>query len=436
MEIGVSKFNEYLKKNNVALICGNGFSINFDKCFNNIYSRLYTVHKLLIKYSEYEVFSNKEFSTKLGRNYNNIKMNTKNISKKKFYKIFTDGVLFANSIIENKSLIKELTENGYIRQLIFDKSELHLVIDISRIAKEEDISKVNIENWPILIYFYYAIKNINTLSYSFPDNNEFIRMIRVGNIDKTNLFKERNIEIDSQQGLAYSNTIFNGFFIYYKMLFSIAIFAEGKAINLNLLEGINNLDIDKIRKFLKGYKHIFSLNYDHIIENILDDKIDHLHGEYIIDEKEYFYHQRFGMIYNKKYISFSNMIIGDYFIAKTEMPLLMKFSSNKGKNGTAYMWTDIIESKMETKQIDTIVLFGVNIENDEILIRELIYAFEKNNISNPSIIYCYFNENEKINFNKKYSELNNFSKDLTEYGKGISILHIDTKELLKEYFYK
>src|SRR5690625_5108549 len=101
------------------------------------------------------------------------------------------------------------------------------------------IEYVNIEHWTILIYFYFVIDHLSCAYYKFPSDNSFITAVKMGNISRICLTNEENQVIE--------NTILNGFTIYYRMLFSTAIFAKGKAINIAKLSNISNLNIDNIK---------------------------------------------------------------------------------------------------------------------------------------------------------------------------------------------
>ncbi len=49
------ELEKIVQKQPVAFLRGNGFSINFDSDFANIYDRLYEAHKLLIQSGKYDV---------------------------------------------------------------------------------------------------------------------------------------------------------------------------------------------------------------------------------------------------------------------------------------------------------------------------------------------------------------------------------------------
>ncbi|MFT8348823.1 hypothetical protein [Clostridium saccharoperbutylacetonicum] len=47
-EIDVKEIDRIINENSCVFLCGNGFSMNFDKNFSNIFDRLYDAHKSLL----------------------------------------------------------------------------------------------------------------------------------------------------------------------------------------------------------------------------------------------------------------------------------------------------------------------------------------------------------------------------------------------------
>ena len=185
--------------------------------------------------------------------------------------------------------------------MVFGKSELDLVESIARVGKKRGYKFVNIEYWSILIYMFFAINEIDSEKYAFPSNNEFITLIKVGYINKNKIV----VETDDIHQFALSN----GFNTYYRMLFATAILCNGKAVNFSKLSNLSNLKLDKIKSFLDNFKVLLTLNYDHILENMSMRPVQHNHGQYVLNEKEYVYYQSLGVGLNfETYISFSDII--------------------------------------------------------------------------------------------------------------------------------
>lgn len=431
-ELKIEEFEKILNYKKCAFLCGNGFSMNFDNCFGNIYNNLYKSYKTLLHNSEYGTsrLTNYRFNSKCKENYNAVKDYLRNVSENEFYEIFNDGIKFAKIIVENHKLIAELKEKNLINNLVFGKSQLNLVQSIYEVGINRGAQYVNIENWPILIYFYFAIEKLNTGQYNLPKFNKFIKMIEIGNKSKIYLVKH-----ESDISYVQEQTIFNGFNTFYRMLFSIAIFADGKVFELNSLDNIKKLKVDKIKELLNKFKVIFTLNYDKLIENIIEKEINHLHGSYVRNRKEYFYNQSLGMNYQNEYVSFSDILIGDYFVNKTMLKTIANLCKNKNGNKSTIMDSYKIADEVLKNEIDTIVLFGINIENDEDILRYIIIAFENAKVKEAKIIYCYYTEEERNIFGNVFKSVNKFSKELTQYGDTIKINYISTLDILKDYFY-
>jgi len=426
-ELSIFEFINQCETNRSVLICGNGFSMNFDSDFGNIYDRLYISHKELIHNSEYEVISNENFTKKCLDNYRGVIQYLRNISERNLHKIFEDGLIFAESIKNNKQLIDDLRRSGYIKKLVFGLSQIDIVNQMCDVGGNKGIRYVNIEFWTILIYFYFAIKKLNPNYYSFPSNNLFLTVVNAGARSK--------IVLVSNDDDINDDILFNGFSIYYRMLFSIAIFSEGKALEFEMLENIPNLNIDKIKNFLMMFKSLVSLNYDKIMENIVGERVEHFHGEFVSNKKEYVYQQSLGLNYDKGYVSFSDLMIGDYFTFKTLLPVINHFSKG-GINKNTLTFSNKMDSLIKHNLINNVVIFGMNIENDQHVLRNLMLAFYNANQTDPHITYCYFINEEKEDFMKQFSAVITFSEEVSEYARNIDVSYIKTQDLLKEFFYK
>lgn len=423
MSLNVKELYKILEIDNCAFLCGNGFSINFDNNFSNIYDRLYTSHKKLIHNTEYTIKSNSGFLKKINDNYKNVLSYLRNINKKNLLGIFEDALIFANSILNNEQLIQDLIAYKMITKLVFEFSELDILKNICTMGNNNGIKSVNIENWTILVYFYHAIELLNIDYYKYPPANSFITIIKVGDKNKLKLIDEPS---------AINDTISNGFITYYRMLFSTAIFSDGKAIDFKMLSNINKLNIEKIKIFLEKFNLLMSLNYDRIIENLLNKKVEHLHGEFLINERQYVYNQNLVLHTQNGLVDFSDILIGDYFIFKTFLPQINRLSSINKK--IEYIGSKI-DRLIKENSINTIIIFGVSIENDYHILRNLMLGLCFAGIDNPHIIYCYFSESEKEEFGRSFKKLITFDKETTSYSRNIKISYIKTQDILNNVFY-
>lgn len=431
-EINISEMKEIINKNNCAFLCGNGFSMNFDNGFCDIFDRLYDAHKNLVRNSIYKIeATNIYFKKKCLDNYKNVLQYVRNFSRNRLENIFNDGVIFAKSIIEDKSLITLLKDNNFIDKLEFGTTQLDLVEAIYKSYEDKNFRNVNIEYWSMLIYFYFAIKSIDNTDYAFPKNNTFITLIEVGDKNKSSF-----IETGRLKDKIIESTYINGFNTYYRMLFSIAIFSNGKHLNLDNLSNMSNLSIEKIKKFLYEFDSIITLNYDEILEKLLPEtKVYHLHGKFVINKEEYFNYQSLGLNYGEnEYVSFSDILIGDYFYNKTYRSVVNKLSKDKGVNKKTEYYSDTLKLIIHKGKVNTILIFGMNIQNDQHILRYIMCEFYSAKITNPKIIYCYFTEEQKKEFDETFYKVITFGDELSTYARNINVRYINTEEVLSEYF--
>ena len=431
-EIDINNIKEIIENNNCAFLCGNGFSMNFDTSFRNIFDRLFEAHKQLIYDSNYNVYNkvNSKFKHKCIDNYKNVISYMRGFSEKKLYKVFDDGLKFAEDILNNKKLIEKIHEENVLTELVFGESELSVLEDMY-CATNKESKNVNIEYWSILIYFYYLIEYID-VGYEFPKDNLFVSLIRIGNINK-----DKIIPIEDIRSKIINSLYFNGFNTYYRLLFSIAIFSNGKHLDFNKMDNMSKIDLGKIERFLNSFKSIITLNYDRILENIINNKVNHLHGSFILNKKEYVYNQSLGLKYDtNNYVSFSDILIGNYFYNKTSRAMLNDLSQKEMWNKKMLHHTKIISSIIKENKINVLVFFGMNIKNDQHILRTFMTEFGFNKIKNSQIIYCYFNKDEKNEFNETFHKVITFNEELSEYARNIGVSYIDTNKILKEYFLK
>ncbi|PEN03407.1 hypothetical protein CN621_02300 [Bacillus wiedmannii] len=426
-EISLFDLNEIIDNRKAAFLCGNGFSMNFDSDFGNIFNRLYDAHKEIIKgNAEYKIKANSLFENKCKGNYENVKMLLEDASSERIVKIFSDALIFAESIQQNNRLIDELWNRNLIKKLVFGLSEQDILNQICKIGQELGIERINIEHWTILIYFYFAIQQVKPSYYEFPENNLFLKAIDIGDENSNEAKDDITLRV-----------ITNGFSTYYRMLFSIVIFANGKSVDHKLLNKINEISISGINDFLQKFECLCSLNYDHILENITKRNVEHFHGEFIKDEKEYVFSQSYGLSYTDGYISFSDILIGDYFIFKSLLPIISNFAIKSNPyNKKTKPFSNRMNDVILTNAIDTFFIFGMNIENDQHVIRNIMVCLHSAGIRKPKIVYSYFNEKERNAFVEQFEAVITFGEELSSYAKNIEVNYIKTQDILNAYFYK
>lgn len=425
-EISCSELETILENQPTAFLCGNGFSINFDHDFGNIYDRIFNAHKMLIRNGKFDVKANTMFKKVFTENYKSVLKYVYTYNEKNFCDLFLDGVSFAESIITNKSLLEKLEQDGYIHTLVFGKSEIDLVESIANVGKIKGYKYVNIEYWSILIYMYFAINTIGYDDYKFPSGNEFITLIKVGNINKNKIVQESD---DIHQ-----YPLSNGFNIYYRMLFSTAILCDGKAIDFSALENKSEVNLKRVRKFLNKFQTLLTLNYDHILESVSSKEVYHIHGEYVINKQEYVYFQSLGIqLDSNTYVSFSDILIGDYFVNKTFAGMINSLNKNS-INKKIISISNGVGNNLRQNKVEAVVIFGMNIDNDQHILRDIMIELSDRHSDNIKLIYCYFTEQDREIFDEQYEASITFRKDVSERVRNMDVLYIRTQSLIKNYF--
>lgn len=429
MDLSLLEFSNIIDNHKCAFLCGNGFSCNFDNNFSTVYDRLEDAHKTIVQFGDYNILANEKFKSIFLENFQSVFQFLRYITQNRFEQLFNDGISFADSILSSPILIDELYKEKLISTLVFGKGEIDTIKLISSIGNKKGYKFVNIEFWSLLIYFYFVIAELNPNYYKFPVNNFFIEMIVKGNVNKSQY-------LNDSKGKAIFSTIKNGLNNYYRMLFCTAILGNGKAIDFTMLEKITSLNLISIQSFLNKFRILFTLNYDHIIEYLIPDRpIIHLHGSYILDKKQYVYYQSLGVTISNKRVEYSNILIGDYFVNKSFMYVMTANTKSDGINNKIPKISDQLDDGIINNKIDTIVLFGMNIENDQHIIRNLMLSLAKQR-NQSSIIYCYYSESDKESFQDQYTASITFSPDVCEYVKSVDLKYIKTQEVLAKYFKK
>ncbi|WP_064091550.1 hypothetical protein [Rossellomorea aquimaris] len=431
--IDVAELKQKILYGSSAFLTGNGFSINFDKDFFNIYGNLYSAHRKVLKESQYKVLSNKAFKKRFKDNYKFVLNHVVNFKEEDLMNIFEEGSQFAISIIDNEELIAFLKENKVISELSFGVGHLEPLYQICKTYNENGIKSVNVEHWTILIYFYVAIKRLKPKCYIMPSNNLFLTLLRQGDRSPIRLFSES----ESLHTHLHNDVISNGFTTYFRMLFSIAILSNGKSVNLLELENKSKLNVTNICAFLNNFDVLISLNYDRILEEVSGGrKVEHMHGEFVVDKEEYVYNQSLGVRIGDTYISFSDILIGDYFVFKSFLPNVNNFSSKKNRfNKQTSHFSQKMNNIIHRHSIDTVLIFGMNIENDFHVLRNLMLEFHSLGVNTPQIIYSYFNEVEKREFIETYDKVITFREDVNKYCReNIKLSFIKTQDILEAHF--
>jgi hypothetical protein len=421
----LKKYLSEIENDNSLFLAGNGFSINFDSDFNSIYSKLHSAHKEVIYKSEAVFKGGKPFNKKAKDNYKNVLSYVRNYKEDNFVKLFEDAYKFAVSIECNANL-KVMLEK-YITRLTFGVSQFS-VLEAIVSAGRDSFEDVNIENWTILIFFYYAICDLKCTEYSFPENNEFITLLKQGDKSKVKL-------TNNNDKLFLEQIVLNGLTLYYRLLFAVAVLNNEKAISLNKLDRLEDRNLIRLGNLLNKYTVLTTLNYDHLLELISNRSVEHFHGSFKLNKQEFVYYQSL-MYKGENMIELSDILIGDYFTFKVQLPVLNSMSS-KNRDGIN---TDVegISQKFDRiildNQISNITIFGVNVENDYHVLRQFMISLFMAKINNPKITYFYYHDIEKEEFEETFKRVITYSEELSEYSRNIDRRYISSKELVKDCF--
>lgn len=96
----------------------------------------------------------------------------------------------------------------------------------------------------------------------------------------------------------------------------------------------------------------------------------------------------------------------------------------------------IVGNCMKKDKVEVVVIFGMNIDNDQHIIRDVMLRFRDMPSKNVKIIYCYFTEADRNTFNEQYESSITFRKDVSYRVKETELLYIRTQDILKKYFIK
>jgi len=422
-------YKDIISKNNTALLTGNGFSINFDLDFANIYDRLYLGHKQVLSKTNFKIKANPLFRKRLLENYNSIRQYSRTFENDTFEKIFNDAILFAKFIVEKDEIKQAIVDHKECPELTFGFSHISIAESIYSIGAKKGYKFVNIENWTGLIWIYYALEDSDVPIFEefLKEENLFIKLIKLGQVNKTKIV-DGNYVLD--------NFVFHGFVTYYKMLMATTIFNDGKVLKLESLKNIDNIDKQNLKSFLDYYKVLITLNYDKILDLVSARNVHHLHGEFSINDSFYVFHQLYEIVHETNIISFSNLKIGDYFFAKGRAPYIYNSSTiNSRFNKTVVDPFKELSNLIESHKLNHFMLFGMNVENDYHILRGIMLGFIEKNVKNPIVTYCYYSLEERESFEETWNKVITFGDEYSEYARNIKIHFVDSKEIINTYFY-
>lgn len=421
-DISYDEMIKIITENKSIFLCGNGFSINFDdryKC-QNLMDSLYSTHCHVLKNSNFIVNANEQFNTALLTNYQSVLTEISNVqTEKEFIAIFDDAIKFANTIIYNHNALNWLKANGDT-QLTFGFSISELIQTISQQANATAAKAmgVNYEYWTILIYCVIAMEKAPKTIYLLDTQNIFVKLVLKG---KIYTWTKKDV---------YNDTITNGLYIYFWLLFAGNILLQGDSFNVNRLKNWNFYNFTVLNRFLSNFDFLMTTNYDRILEKITDRFVQHLHGYYDKKTKTVLY-QTLSVTYSPEKYDLSSIIIGDYFISKTRY-LKSAFLARKfPQNTNIKAYDEMLTENMEKYNANVILIFGLNIDNDYHIIRSIQVHLAK--LKNAHIIYCYFTPEDKDLFKQKYQQV--ITPPVSKHAvQNISVSFVKSQEVIANIF--
>ncbi|HDR4695488.1 hypothetical protein ABR775_14595 [Bacillus cereus] len=415
---------------NKALIVGNGFSINFDHSFANIYTSLNKGKNALLKSGELSISLGAKPETRhvLKTNYQSVLKFVRNMNQTKLENIFNDALKFAEFIVNTPVILEQLLESKYIHKLKTAPNMVEITENIAKIGKEKGIQYINIENWPVLFWIYNLIDRTPEFIEFNKSPNLFVSLMKLGETLK--------LCDPNTPGSVMLRTRTNGFSIFYRLLMISIVFNEGKSVNIKKLSKINNIKQEKLNKWLDEFKVLFSLNYDKILELFSRKEVIHLHGKFAESKEGDIFYYSYALLDNGEKYYTNDILLGDYTTTKVLDGFMHQLVMNK--QAFAQQMQDplkVLETNLQAESINHVVFFGVHPENDYHILSSLYYYFYSNQISSPEVTYCYYGEEAKLIFEDNWNNIiNNIYPKTAEYAKNIKIKYLNSKSILKTYF--
>lgn len=217
-------------------------------------------------------------------------------------------------------------------------------------------------------------------------------------------------------------------------MFAINILLEGHGINVNELTNWSKFDKSKINELFSKFDHLLTTNYDLLIENIAGRTVRHLHGEYSKKENVVFY-QSMSVSFDMNKIDLSTIIVGDYFGGKTFFINTAQTCAGKFPNSSVQYNSKILEDIIRKQKTTTVVIFGLCVDNDYHIIRDLQVYMGLENIQNAEIVFCYYDDYAKNGFLNVYEKCITYSSNLNDFVRNnIKLSLMDSKKILNKYF--
>lgn len=417
--------------NNPCLICGNGLSINFEPqlTLQHLGNNLYKTHLYILTYGDYRIINNSKLNDVYKPNFQNVKRYLKkNIrSNDELEKLLSGAISFAKNILSSQKTIDWLKENGFISNLSMGFSTLDYITNLIYQADRYGVLGSNYEYWSLLVYFVLALNDAPAVLNSFSDENEFAKVVLIGS--------EKTMGFSKKLGISYySKVCENGMYIYLRLLLSSNILLTGNGFHVEQMSIWNNFQKEKLRSFFSLFQNLITTNYDLVIEKICNRFVSHLHG-FFSKQLQASLYQTFGVYKKAIRYDLSTLIIGDYFVSKIFFAITASMSRKCFFNTHIDTCSDILRRIIKEGKTDTVVIFGLNIDNDYHILRHLQIYLEAGGIESTNIIFCYYSQEDRKAFLQAYKSCITYSEELNNYAiNNISVYTLNSHLILNKYF--
>lgn len=422
--LSFDEFKETLYAKQNGLIVGNGFSINFDSHFRKLYDSLEAAHDILLKRKGFLVSSGAkpEIRYLIEHNYEAVLTYLEDHSYSP-QDILKDGVEFARYLHTRPELVTSINESRHLNRLSYVPDMLEVSKHLYQIYDQHGLGSVNVEDWTVLLWLYFMVEEDEQL-HQFAKENVFLRTLLIGKGGFTEKYKE-------QLAIRYR---FNGLFIYLRNLFLTGIFGKGKAVDVKMLEKYDKIDFPYFRKLGMLFKQVYSLNYDHVINNVMKVPVIHLHGRYNRPENKFYFYTNNLFKYRKKDYDSHTVLLGNYTLAKVIEPRIHeKGMMNIYREGSLVNIKEEIMKGVLNKKINNFVFFGIHPDNDFHIFKAIFDAYVKKEAEQMTITFCYYAEDEKNALREALMKVNvSMGKEIMKSGL-INIQLVRTEEVLNRY---
>lgn len=421
-----NELSDFFTENRNALIVGNGFSMNFDKDFGNLYFRLPDAHIDLKAIGQFQVSIGAKPETKrmLNTGFEIIYEKFHGFEQIDYEHFFNSAIEFASLLKENQLLKDTILRSRHLNQIRFVPNLYEVAVRLSKVGTRGGFNKVNLEDWTVLIWLYYMVENREEVK-EFATDNLFLKVLLAGDVG---VFCSDN---PSEIIRKYK---FNGLTTYLRCLFLSAIFNRGKAVDISLLEQYEKIDLKQFESISKYFYKVFSLNYDHLIDDLFKTSITHLHGDFTTTNKESYFYMNMYFTYRKKRYSTSNILLGDFTLTKRIEPMLHTLVVSKHINEVKLLNIEnTIMNAVKIKKLNNFVFFGIHPDNDFHIFKSIYDAY----IAYPSeimqVTFCYYDPQEIEAVKDMFIKVVESTGEKILDAAKIDIYFIDAKEIISSH---